>query len=335
MNHTESNLLDRYLQAIGQYLPAETRQDTLAELRANLEATIEAREEASATPLTEAEIAAILQAHGRPILVAARYLPQRSLIGPTLYPAFLFTLRKAGPIVLLVYFITRAILLIFAPTPLTFTSVIVTTFARLIPVLLSFWSIVTVIFATIEFAHTHKGEPQSWNTWDPLKLPPLASTPKKSLASRIADLVVHTLFTLYVFAIPYHPWLALGPGVTWLQHLSIAFAPAWRLFFIAFLILQLAVFLLKVLAFIPNHDRLKSQLELFVKFFGIGPTLMLAFSPTYFIPNSPTTDLRTLAAVNAWMNLSIRIALFFVILDFAIQLWKYLRKTLPTHRLAF
>jgi hypothetical protein len=138
-----------------------------------------------------------------------------------------------------------------------------------------------------------------------------------------------------VLAIPTHPWLALGPGAPWLQHLSIAFAPVWRAFFIAFLILLFVQLALKLLAFVPDHDRLKSMLELFVKFFGIGPTLMLAFSQSYFVPSSPTTDLRTLAAVNSWMNLSIRIVLFFVILDFAVQLWKYLRKTVPTHRLAF
>jgi len=49
-------LLERYLQAVGEHLPASSRQDTIAELRANLLAQIEGREEeqgrlsASASP---------------------------------------------------------------------------------------------------------------------------------------------------------------------------------------------------------------------------------------------------------------------------------------------
>ena len=37
------DLLERYLQAVGQYLPAATKDDTLAELRANLLEQMDAR----------------------------------------------------------------------------------------------------------------------------------------------------------------------------------------------------------------------------------------------------------------------------------------------------
>jgi hypothetical protein len=49
------NLLERYLQAVGQYLPVKGKDDTLAELRANLMAEIEGREEELGRPLNEAE----------------------------------------------------------------------------------------------------------------------------------------------------------------------------------------------------------------------------------------------------------------------------------------
>jgi hypothetical protein len=47
-------LLDRYLQAVGPYLPAETKDDTLAELRANLLAEMDARDEKLGRPLDAA-----------------------------------------------------------------------------------------------------------------------------------------------------------------------------------------------------------------------------------------------------------------------------------------
>jgi hypothetical protein len=73
------DLLERYLQAVGQYLPPATREDVLAELRVNLQAEMDERAAESEGPLTDSEAAAILKAHGRPMLVAARYLPQRYL----------------------------------------------------------------------------------------------------------------------------------------------------------------------------------------------------------------------------------------------------------------
>jgi hypothetical protein len=207
------DLLERYLQAVGQHLAAGTREDVLAELRVNLLAEMDARVEEMGRPLTESEAAAILKAHGRPMVVAARYLPQHYLIGPAVFPFYLLTLRKAAPFVVLLYFLARVGTFLFSPSPGAFAANIVSSFLQLVPVLLIFWSAMTLTFAALEFAHRHYGEGASWNAWDPMKLPPLTHPKKqKSLASRIADLVVHCLWMLYVLAIPQHPFLVLGPG---------------------------------------------------------------------------------------------------------------------------
>src|ERR1700761_210212 len=119
------NLLERYLQAVGQYLASASRQDVLAELRVNLQAEMDARAEEKEGPLTESEVAAILKAHGRPMLVAARYLPQRYLIGPEVFPFYLLTLRKAAPLVVLFYFVAHLAAFIFSPGPGAFATSIV------------------------------------------------------------------------------------------------------------------------------------------------------------------------------------------------------------------
>src|ERR1700724_3595969 len=86
-------LLDRYLQAVKFWLPKKQQQDIIAELSEDLRSQIEDREAELGRNLNESEIAALLKQRGRPVLVANRFLPQESLIGPVLFPIYLFVLK--------------------------------------------------------------------------------------------------------------------------------------------------------------------------------------------------------------------------------------------------
>ncbi|MGH9718901.1 MAG: hypothetical protein ACRD8O_01700, partial [Bryobacteraceae bacterium] len=86
------NLLDRYLHAVKFWLPAGQQEDILAELSEDIRSEIEDKEAGLGRKLDEDGVAAILKKRGRPILVASRYLPQQSLIGPALMPAYRFVL---------------------------------------------------------------------------------------------------------------------------------------------------------------------------------------------------------------------------------------------------
>jgi hypothetical protein len=330
------DLLERYLQAVGQHLPPETRDDTLAELRVNLLAEMDARAEEMERPLTESEVAAVLQAHGRPIIVAARYLPQRYLIGPAVFPIYLYTLHKAAPFVVLLYFVARASTIIFSENAGSLWGNIVSSLLQLIPVLLIFWAAMTMTFAILDFAKTQMGESASWDAWDPAKLPPLTRPKKeKSLASRIADLVVHCLWMLYVFAIPRHPFLVLGPGVLVLRKLSAGFAPVWHLFYVALVVLLLAQLAVKITALSRRADRWIAPLEVLTNLFGVVTTGVLASTRVYFVATNPAADLRALAGLNSWMNASFRIVLVLLVLNLLVELWKVLRPVIPVERLAF
>jgi hypothetical protein len=329
------DLLERYLQAVGQHLATGTREDVLAELRVNLLAEMDARAEEMERPLTESEEAAILKAHGRPMLVAARYLPQHYLIGPAVFPFYLLTLRKAVPFVVLLYLLARVGTFLFSPSPGAFAASIVRSLVQFIPVLLIFWGAVTLTFAILEFVHRQHGEGASWNAWDPAKLPPLVHPKKqKSLASRIADLVVHCLWMLYVLAIPHHLYLVLGPGALFLTKLSAGFAPVWRLFYIAILVLSLAQLAIKLMALTRGSDRWEAPLALLAKVFGAVPTALLAFTKVYFVPTGPDANLHALTQINYWMNVSFRIVLVIVVMDLLVESWQYLRRMVPAERLA-
>jgi len=330
------DLLERYLQAVGEHLPPATREDVLAELRANLEAEMAERAGGRETAPTESEVADILKAHGRPMLVAAKYLPQRYLIGPEFFPFYLLTLRKAAPLVVLFYFAGHLASFVFSKSAGVFATSMARAFAQLVPVLLIFWAAVTITFAVLDYVWTQHGKGAGWNAWEPEKLPPLAHPAKqKSLAGRIADLVVHSLWLLYVLAIPRHPYLILGPGSLFLSRLSAGFAPVWRPFYVAIIVLLVAQLIIKLTALTSGNHRSEALLRLLIKLLGLAPTGLLAFATIYFVPTSPTANLHALAQINYGVNLGFRIVFAIALLDLLAESWLYFRHMIPTERLAF
>lgn len=110
------DMIDRYLNAVAAQLPQDERADIVAELRDLILSRFEAKEEALGRALTEDEQEAILREIGHPLVVAARYRKgPDSLVGPELFPYWLFGV-KAGLMVLgAIYAITLFIRLIGGP----------------------------------------------------------------------------------------------------------------------------------------------------------------------------------------------------------------------------
>jgi hypothetical protein len=96
-------LTERYLNAVKPMLPRAQQDDILAELGESIDARIEDREAELGRPLKPVEVEAVLKTYGHPIIVASRYGPQRTLIGPTLFPVWWFSLRVSVGIVAAIY----------------------------------------------------------------------------------------------------------------------------------------------------------------------------------------------------------------------------------------
>ena len=78
-------LIERYLESVKFWLPRRQKDDIIAELSDDIHAQVEEKKEtALGRNLNEAEVEAILKQRGHPLLVANRFLPQESLIGPSL-----------------------------------------------------------------------------------------------------------------------------------------------------------------------------------------------------------------------------------------------------------
>ena len=94
-----SSLLDRYVYAVERRLPkGAPRQDIGAELRETIQSRIDEESADRGRDLTEAELAAILKSIGRPVVVASRYGSAQYLVGPSLYPYYVATLKTLATI---------------------------------------------------------------------------------------------------------------------------------------------------------------------------------------------------------------------------------------------
>src|SRR3954452_8149130 len=87
------DLVDRYLQAVKFWLPKRQKQDIIEELSGDLRSQIEDRERELGRKMNDSEVAGLLKQRGRPVIVANRFLPQESLIGPVLFPIYLLVLK--------------------------------------------------------------------------------------------------------------------------------------------------------------------------------------------------------------------------------------------------
>jgi hypothetical protein len=108
--------VDRYLEAVRDFLPRAQQGDIIRELSENIRSKMEDRAAELGRPLTEAEQEALLEQLGSPLLVASRFRQDelsvtfgRQLIGPALFPLYVKLLAfNVGLVVILLGLIPLA-----------------------------------------------------------------------------------------------------------------------------------------------------------------------------------------------------------------------------------
>ncbi len=156
------DLLDRYLREVALWLPRRQSADIVAEISADLQAEAEGQAHALGRPVSRAEEEAILTRWGHPMLVASRYQPQVSLIGPALLPTYQFALKVLSLVYVLPWLSVWLWFAIFDPTwraghpdpvaslqPLAFNA-------------LFLFALVTGIFAGVERRHRREATLETW-----------------------------------------------------------------------------------------------------------------------------------------------------------------------------
>jgi hypothetical protein len=320
-------LLDRYLQAVKFWLPKEQKQDITAELSEDIRSRVDDKEAELGRKLNEGEVEVILKQLGRPVLVANRYLPRESLIGPVLFPIYKFVLKIAMLGYLGPWLLTWIGMMIFNSSYRAEHSR-----GGLIGIIGSVWGplwvsaffvigLVTIVFAVIERVQAKSGSLEDWN---PGKLPPVRDPNQIPLSSSIFELVIGVLFTGW--------WIGAmrSPVILNSSNVQITLAPVWRAFFWSFLCLSVVnVAMSSVNVFRPYWTRRRAGIRLATDCIGSALFCWLCKSNILasIIVQSvvPAKTLAITKAINMWMLKSFPVAVGIGILIAGFDVYRILR----------
>lgn len=312
------DLIERYLAAVRQNLPTDKANDIIAELHDELATRQEMREDRLGRPLRRDEVTALLTEFGHPLVIAARYRPQQYLIGPEIFPFYLFALRVVltiGAISLVAIGIISALL---------GDRNLIEMFVRITGDLWGFFftavAAVTLGFALFE---RYGGPIDQLYRWTPEHLPmPLAR--HKGQWEAAFEVGCSIAFLLWWTGAIQFPAIPAARGI------HIEPTAIWDLYYLPILLLasaQLAVNLVKWL--LPHLRRTNAILAISVSVATIAIALGL-YQAGEWVTVTATGDSGTkLRDLFGSVNLSIRITLIVVMVVMAFQalgeLWKLVR----------
>lgn len=222
-------LIDRYLNAVRGFLPPSEADDIIRELEDDIRSHAADLEEELGRPLTAADEEALLARFGNPVRLAARYRPQRHLIGSAMFPFYAMVLKVSLGVALLVHVVIAGVTLAaggaagaaLAPLFIFPFTIAVTVFG---------W--VTIVFALLDL---NLDQLAGVSAWKDGTLPrPFAET-VQSRVSLLCEIAATTVALLWWLAIPHAPFLILGPTAHSLQP-----GPVWTEVYPAIAFLMIA-----------------------------------------------------------------------------------------------
>lgn len=193
------SLIDRYVAAVGKYLPEKDRADIEAEIRSMIEDILEERGH-SAKSAEESVITETLEELGDPKPLAFKYAPpKRYLIGPDWYEGYVTVLRRVLFTALPVFTIVRFILTLTGD-PLDFMNAFGEALggAFSVGIQILFW--VTLVFVLLERSgEKPDGLPTPGSrAWTIDQLPELPRKRQISIAESLINIVMYLFVILWV-----------------------------------------------------------------------------------------------------------------------------------------
>ena len=185
-NLNESNLIERYVNAVAEHLPEDARDDVKRELKANIEDMLPEHP-------TQEDIRDALEQLGNPMKLANEYRQtNKYLIGPALYDSYISILKLVTGIAAIVFVFIDLIGLVSKPAEVSF-QLTADLFAGILSSAFSgiangfLW--VTIIFVVLDRIGVHEGNlPFKKAKWSVDDLPPWP-TPSKNKISRVETIV--------------------------------------------------------------------------------------------------------------------------------------------------
>ncbi len=228
------DLIERYLQAVEFWLPRKQKTDIIAELSEDLHAQIEEKEATLGRALTDAEVEKILKQRGRPVLVANRFQPQEHLIGPVLFPVYVWVLK----ITLAGYVAPWALIWIIRMSySASFRAAFAENWlAKVGEGWSAVWSTAFIAVATVTlvFAVLERMDAKSHflEKWEPRKLPAVRNPNLIHRSSSAFELIINGLCVVVWASNMYRP-------VTMIPDIQFFLSPLWLWFFWLFLLISI------------------------------------------------------------------------------------------------
>ncbi|MBN8580225.1 MAG: hypothetical protein J0L96_06100 [Anaerolineae bacterium] len=206
------NLIDRYVAEVGKNLPLlNGREDIEKELKSTLEDMLEDRAQSSGRVRDEALELEVLKEYGSPQKVAQTYNPHPYLIGPKLFPFFLFVLKIVITVVVSVMLVLAGVQAV-TDTPFMgadFVKIIGQGLGSALSAAIAAFGNVVLVFVILERVLPDKeiGSFDDEKDWDPASL---AKEPDPDSVSRF-ELITEIVFTFVALAILniYPQWLGM------------------------------------------------------------------------------------------------------------------------------
>ena len=288
-------LVRRYLHEVRFWLPKQQRDDIVAELADDLRSRMEDR--------GEADVVAILKERGNPIEVASRYLPPRYLIGPALFPIYLFVVKLVVLWILVPIYAVVVGPLILKTSPEPALAALRAVWSLGLSSLFSV-GVITIVMALIERSpHLTRSE------WDPRQMPPVPaeSRPDQEPMTwyRAVASILFSVSAALVWVYIAQPGRALE-----FEGVRIAFAPVWQSLFWPILVVMLSESAVGVAGLLrPGATRLHAAVRLAMDSVSLVTTILLIAAGTWVEITASGLPPARLAEAVKWTNVGFWLSL--------------------------
>jgi hypothetical protein len=303
-------LLDRYLQAVGFWLPKKQKRDILAELSEDIRSQIEEKESDLGRRLDDAELTAILKTRGAPLLVAERYLPQQHLIGPLLFPIYRLVLTWAMLYQIPWFLFWIGFALLNRSHPGSDPG------AAVAGALKSLWLVAVYAFAaitaTFALLERYQAKSRFLEQWNPRKLPRLQHPNQISRCNSAAELAWNGMLILW-----WVNWL----GVPQMPGLRVAIAPlALQGFYWPILTLFTALAAIAgANLFRPWWTRVRAAIRLAIDCFGLILIVLLFLTKPWFEVIAGNATSGEVQDIAQWVDGSAAVLLLIYAMSFVLR----------------
>lgn len=293
------DVLDRYLNAIRWNLPrAAKADDVIAELRDVIASRVEEREDKLDRALTPDEVSGVLRDFGHPLVVAARYSTQQWLVGPDIFPFYLFSLKVVLAISALIFVVAGVGGLLSGGL-----SSLGQALHGAFWTLLSHAGLVTLIFAIIERTGWLTEYLKTWKPESLPELPDFEAKPKSAWESMF-EVAVGIGVILWWAGLVHVPILYTGA-----KGLDLALDPVWTGLWWPILALLIARLVFNVVQWLrPSWKSVRAVLSVATATGGITLLAILYRAQHLVTASSTTLPADRVAHIDHSLNVGMRYA---------------------------